>query len=376
MQKLLAARGIASRRSCESLIKAGRVTVNGVKVTELGTKADPDKDDIRVNNVPLMERVEPIYIVLNKPTGYVTTVSDPHARHTVMDLVEEIDRSVYGRVYPVGRLDVDSAGLLFLTNDGEFTERLTHPSHQVTKTYRVLVRGEMPAYVADDLRGGILLEDGMTAPAQVEWVDFVEQHNLTIMDITIHEGRNRQVRRMLDFVGYPVLALTRTRIGPISLKGLAPGTWRKLHPNEVKALLASADSTPLSLPRKPTFDITLETDVPADAPLEVRSSRRPETEEETPAPKRTVKVAVKSVAKPIAKPTAAANARGMMSPEAIRAEAEALAERLRAEGGPDILEDDAPATGSRGKHQPRKNGANTPRQPHPAPPKRDRKKRA
>jgi 23S rRNA pseudouridine2605 synthase len=247
LQKLLASAGIASRRSCETLISAGKVTVNGQTITEPGAKADPDTDDIRVDGKPLAKRADPIYIVLNKPTGYVTTVSDPHAQHTVMELVKGIE----GRVYPVGRLDADSAGLLLLTNDGDFTQQLTHPSHQVPKTYRAVVRGEVPEWAAADMRRGIMLEDGMTAPAKIEWVDYDERNNATIIDVTIHEGRNRQVRRMFDVIGFPVLALTRMRIGPIQLTGLAPGTWRKLHSSEVKALLSSGDTNIPQLPQKP-----------------------------------------------------------------------------------------------------------------------------
>src|SRR5690349_10917846 len=151
LQKLLASAGVGSRRSCEALITAGRVRVNGKTVTELGAKADPDRDTVDVDRKPLSFQVEKVYLVLNKPTGYVTTVSDPHARHTVMDLIQGVEQ----RVYPVGRLDADSAGLLLLTNDGAFTERLTHPKHQVPKTYRAVVRGEVPAWAAADLRKGI-----------------------------------------------------------------------------------------------------------------------------------------------------------------------------------------------------------------------------
>jgi 23S rRNA pseudouridine2605 synthase len=247
LQKILASAGIASRRSCEAIIAAGRVTVNGVRATEPGIKADPETDDIRLDGKPIGAAAPYVYIVLNKPVGYVSTVQDPHAERTVMELV----RGIPARIYPVGRLDADTAGLLLLTNDGVFTERLTHPRHQVPKTYRALVRGDMDVWAATDLRKGILLEDGMTAPALVEWVDYNPQHNATTLDITIHEGRNRQVRRMLDAVGYPVLALTRIRVGPIDLKGLAPGTWRKLRPAEVEALLSCADSAPPSLPQMP-----------------------------------------------------------------------------------------------------------------------------
>jgi 23S rRNA pseudouridine2605 synthase len=250
LQKLLAAAGIGSRRSCETLIATGSVTVNGARVTEPGAKADPERDDIRVNGKRIEAPAPPVYIALNKPVGYVTTVSDPHAEHTVMELV----RNAPGRIYPVGRLDADSAGLLLLTNDGAFTERLTHPRHQVPRTYRVVARGEVSEWAAADLRQGVMLDDGMTAPAVVEWVDYDARNNATIVDITLHEGRNRQARRMFEAVGYPVLALTRLRIGPIELKGLAPGTWRKLRADEVQALLATADSTPPAPPRTPAPD--------------------------------------------------------------------------------------------------------------------------
>ena len=238
------------------MVAAGRVTVNGKRVDQLGASADPDVDDIRFDGKPIPTKPTQLYIVLNKPTGYVSTVKDRHAAHTVMELV----KGVPGRIYPVGRLDIDTAGLLLLTNDGTFTERLTHPSHQVPKTYRVVVRGEVAEWAAIDLSKGVLLEDGMTAPASVEWVEYDPNHNATVIDITIHEGRNRQVRRMFDATGCPVLALTRVRIGPITLKGLVPGGWRKLHPTEVKALLEEADSRPQSRPQNPPAD-TLEDDV-------------------------------------------------------------------------------------------------------------------
>ncbi len=218
-------------------------------------------DDIRVDGKRIESAVEHLYFLLNKPIGYVTTVRDRHAAHTVMELL----KGVSGRVYPVGRLDADSAGLLILSNDGDFTQKLTHPSHQVEKTYRAVVRGQVSEFAAADLHRGVLLDDGMTAPAIIEWVDYDEANNATIVDVTIHEGRNRQVRRMFEAVGYPVLALTRMRIGPIELKGLAPGSWRKLHPNEIKSLLSSADSTPVSKPQKPL-------DEPAET-LELRGAR-------------------------------------------------------------------------------------------------------
>ncbi len=234
----------------------------------MGAKADPERDDIRLDGKPLSFQTRRVYIALNKPEGYVTTVRDPHAVHTVMELV----RGVPERIYPVGRLDADSAGLLLLTNDGDFAERMTHPSHQIEKTYRAVVRGEVSEFAATDLRIGIVLEDGMTAPAKVEWVDYDPDQNVTVVDITIHEGRNRQVRRMFDAVGYPVVALTRLRIGPVELSGLAPGTWRKLHGWEVEALLAAADSAPPSLPQNP---VEAEESL-ASPPTPPRPAKRPD----------------------------------------------------------------------------------------------------
>jgi 23S rRNA pseudouridine2605 synthase len=363
LQKLLASAGIASRRSCEALIAEGRVTVNGQKVTEPGTKADPDVDDIRVNGKPISSNVEHIYIALNKPTGYVSTVSDRHADHTIMELV----RAIPGRLYPVGRLDADSAGLLLLTNDGAFTERMTHPSHQVPKTYRVVVRGEVPEWVAADLSKGILLEDGMTAPAVVEWIDFVQEHNTSIIDITIHEGRNRQVRRMFEAVGYPVLALTRMQIGPIVLKGLAPGTWRKLFPSEVQALLDAADSTEPSLPQSPYDKTERETEKPAP------KAEKPAPKIERPAPRAVappqakmapVKKATTTEDTRAARPKAPMPARPRTAPRnldaereaELRAAAQALTRELRA-AGPDEVDDGSDTK----KHVPTRPGHRKPK---------------
>lgn len=206
--------------------------MNGTIVAEMGTKADPEKDDIRVDGKAITQTFTPVYIVLNKPVGYVCTVKDPHAKNTVMDLVKIIKE----RIYPIGRLDADSAGLILLTNDGDFAHKLSHPSHQIEKTYRVLARGEVSEFAAADIRHGVMLEDGMTAPADVEWIEYQEEHNVTVVDITIREGRNRQIRRMFSAIGYPVIALTRTKYGSIELKGIAPGTWRKLRQDEVRAL--------------------------------------------------------------------------------------------------------------------------------------------
>jgi pseudouridine synthase len=198
----------------------------------LGTKANLETDEILLDGKKVTAPSRMIYLVLNKPLGYVTTVHDPHAEKTVMELVKDIPE----RIYPVGRLDADSAGILLMTNDGEFMQQVTHPSHLVEKTYRVLARGEVSEFAAADLRSGILLEDGMTSPAKVEWVDYQEEHNVTVVDITIHEGRNRQVRRMFDAVGYHIVALTRIRYGSVELTGLAPGRWRILKPEEISSL--------------------------------------------------------------------------------------------------------------------------------------------
>ncbi len=183
---------------------------------------------------------KPVYIMLNKPVGVVCTVSDPHADRTVLDLLEQVEE----RVYPVGRLDADSSGLLLLTNDGEFANRLTHPRYHVPKIYRVRVRGFMDRAAAIKLTEGIELPDGKTAPAEVQFVEFDAATKCTIIDITLFEGRNRQVRRMMEEVGNPVRELTRIAFGCIHLKGLNPGTWRKLKPEEVDRLLAMAKSTP------------------------------------------------------------------------------------------------------------------------------------
>ncbi len=178
--------------------------------------------------------------MLNKPIGYVCTVSDPHATKTVLDLLEQVEQ----RVYPVGRLDADSSGLLLLTNDGDFANRLTHPRYHVPKTYRVRVRGFLDRVSAIKLTEGIDLPDGKTAPADMRFVEYDAATQCTIVDITLYEGRNRQVRRMMEAVGNPVRELTRISFGNLQLKGLNVGTWRKLKPEEVTGLLALAKPTP------------------------------------------------------------------------------------------------------------------------------------
>ena len=230
LQKVMARAGIASRRRCEEMIAAGMVKVNGRVVTRLGTKVDPEKDVIEVNGKVLPPPEKKVYILLYKPRGYVSTVRDPQGRPKVLDLL----RGVRQRVYPVGRLDYDSEGLLLLTNDGELAFALTHPRHQVPKTYEVLVEGVPGAEKLARMARGVLLEDGRTAPAEVRLLGEVRGNAL--LEISIREGRKRQVRRMCEHIGHPVLRLVRTRVGFLNLRGLKPGQYRYLSPREVRQL--------------------------------------------------------------------------------------------------------------------------------------------
>jgi 23S rRNA pseudouridine2605 synthase len=233
LQKLLARAGFGSRRACEELIAAGRVTVDG-EVARLGTRADPSSQRIELDGVPVVVRDDVVYYLLNKPVGVVSTASDPQGRDTVIDLVPTDPR-----VFPVGRLDAETEGLLLLTNDGELAQRLTHPSHGVPKTYLAEVEGRPSDAAVSSLRGGVDLDDGPTAPARVRVV--ARRDASTAVEIAIHEGRNRQVRRMFDAVGHPVVRLVRTRIGPVHDRTLAPGTWRPLRAAEVRALYEASE---------------------------------------------------------------------------------------------------------------------------------------
>jgi 23S rRNA pseudouridine2605 synthase len=228
LQKVLAATGYGSRRVCEDLIAAGRVTVNG-EVAVLGRRVDASSDLVAVDGAPIGVRPDLVYYLLNKPTGVVTTARDTHRRPTVVELVPREPR-----VFSVGRLDVDTEGLLLLTNDGDLANRIAHPSHGVEKEYLVEVSGGLvSAGAIRSLREGVALEDGMTAPAKVS------QPDPGVLRIAIHEGRNRQIRRMCEAVGHRVIRLVRTRIGPITDRSLQPGTWRELTTDEWRALTES-----------------------------------------------------------------------------------------------------------------------------------------
>jgi 23S rRNA pseudouridine2605 synthase len=228
LQKVLAQAGLGSRRVCEDLIDARRVRVNG-DVAVLGRRVDPEVDVVEVDGAQIGVKAGLVHYLLNKPAGFITTASDPQGRPTVVDLVPSDPR-----VFPVGRLDADSEGLLLLTNDGDLTHRLTHPSYGVDKEYLVEVEGEPHRGALSRLREGVELDDGRTAPAKVALLDG------RLLRITIHEGRNRQVRRMCDAVGFPVLRLVRTRIGPLTDRTLKPGAWRALTQDEVRSLERAA----------------------------------------------------------------------------------------------------------------------------------------
>jgi 23S rRNA pseudouridine2605 synthase len=236
LQKVLARAGLGSRRVCEDLIARGRVEVDG-EVAVLGRRVDPATDRITLDGVPVVTRTDLVHYLLNKPRGVVTTASDPQGRPTVMGLVPDDPR-----VFPVGRLDLDTEGLLVVTNDGELAQALTHPSLGVEKEYLAEVRGVPSPGDLRRLREGIDLDDGRTAPAQVTVAD--EHGGNAALSIVIHEGRNRQVRRMCEAIGHPVRRLVRVRIGPVRDPALAPGTWRVLTPNEVRALHAATATRP------------------------------------------------------------------------------------------------------------------------------------
>jgi 23S rRNA pseudouridine2605 synthase len=242
LQKILSRAGVASRREAEALIAAGRVAVNGVVVTALGSKADAEKDRISVDGRPVRPSTAKLYVLLNKPVGYVTTMKDPQGRPIVTDLL----KGVQERVYPVGRLDYNTEGLLLLTNDGDLANRLAHPRHEVEKEYLVRVRGGVAREQLQLLAAGVELEDGMTAPAVVHLVR--ESENNSWLSIAIHEGRYRQVRRMCEAVGLSVVRLKRTRYGFLQVGELKSGEYRLLSTLEVDGLRALCSSARRSAP--------------------------------------------------------------------------------------------------------------------------------
>ena len=243
LQKVLAAAGFGSRRVCEEMIADGRVTVDGATAV-LGRRVDPDTAVIAIDDVVVSVSPEHVHYLLNKPAGVISTASDPQGRPTVVDLVPATPR-----VYPIGRLDMETEGLLLLTNDGDLTFRLSHPSFGIEKEYLAEISGTPPRAALRRLRDGVELDDGLTAPAKVS----MPSHGL--IRLTIHEGRNRQVRRMCEAIGYPVIRLVRTRIGPITDHMLAPGEWRPLRRDELRGLERAAH---------------LDRDVPSAEPAPIR----------------------------------------------------------------------------------------------------------
>ncbi len=227
LQKLLAQAGVGSRRACEDLIRQGRVAVNG-QTAQLGQKADPARDHITVDGQPIRRRPRHAYIALYKPVGVVCTTRDPQGRPTVLDLVPQFTAM---RLWPVGRLDADSEGLVLLTNDGELAHRLTHPRYEHTKEYKVCVEGHPDAAALRRWREGVLLDGRRTAPAQVEWLP--REGDRAWLRVVLREGRKREIRRVAALLGYPVVRLIRVRIGPVRLGNLQPGEWRHLTRQEL-----------------------------------------------------------------------------------------------------------------------------------------------
>jgi len=230
LQKVMSEFGVASRRKCEEMIASGKVKVNGQLIIEQGYKVDKEKDAIEVDGRIIKNSEKKLYILLNKPVGYITSVKDQFGRPTVLDLLKGL--SV--RIFPIGRLDYDTEGIILLTNDGELTYRITHPKHNIDKTYRALVRGKVNEKDALTFKRGIEIEDYVTAPARMEILRYSKGNS--IIDITIHEGKNRQVRKMCSAIEHEVIKLKRIRIGKIGLGALKPGEWRELSESEIKYL--------------------------------------------------------------------------------------------------------------------------------------------
>lgn len=232
LQKYLAEAGVASRRKSEEMILQGRVEVNGSKVTELGTRV-LEGDRVKADGKEIHPAEKRIYIMLNKPAGYVTTSKDQFSRKTVLDLVQGVSE----RIYPVGRLDYETSGLLLLTNDGDLAFRLTHPGHEVKKVYLARITGFPDARVFKSFEKGIPVEDYVTSPAKLRLVEKLENHS--VVEVVLHEGRNRQVRKMFETLGHRVLRLKRIATGPLKLDGLEEGKWRYLTDDEIRVLKKS-----------------------------------------------------------------------------------------------------------------------------------------
>ncbi len=231
LQKFIAQRGIASRRTAEAMIKAGRVSVDGTTVTEMGIKIDPQQQTVSIDGAPIgPEAPEPIYILLNKPKGYVTTLSDPQGRPVVTTLL----KGITARVFPVGRLDIDTEGALLLTNDGELTQRILHPRQQTTKTYEATISGVPERRRLTELEQGIMLEGRKTWPAVISVVGTDDR--TTRIRITIHEGRKRQVRKMFAAIGHPVIHLRRIAYGRLTLGSLKSGSYRFVNKNDLEKI--------------------------------------------------------------------------------------------------------------------------------------------
>lgn len=232
LQKFLANQGICSRRKAEEYILAGKVKVNGQVVTELGTKVNPEKDKIEFNGQVVSSNVKKVYILLNKPIGYVSTVKDQFNRPTVIELLKKVKENVV----PVGRLDMYTSGALILSNDGDFIYQVTHPKHEVNKTYQVTIKGKITNEEVESLKKGVDIGDYITRPAQVKIMKIDEEKNISRIEITIHEGKNRQVRKMCEAIDKKVLALHRSKIGNIGVKDLKLGEYRYLSKEELKEL--------------------------------------------------------------------------------------------------------------------------------------------
>ena len=232
LQKFLAEAGIASRRKCEEHILNGIVKVNNVIVTELGTKINPDKDVVIFDDKVIKPKTNNVYILLNKPIGYVTTSNDQFSRDKVLDLI-----NIKERIVSVGRLDMYTSGALLLSNDGDFVYKVTHPKHEIDKTYTVTVIGIVSTEDIEKLRNGVQIEDYITKPAKIKILKTDQEKNISRLEITIHEGKNRQVRKMCEAIGKKVKALHRSKIGNLSVKDLKIGQWRFLTQNEVDYLL-------------------------------------------------------------------------------------------------------------------------------------------